>query len=39
MIRYGALGQQLEAVRTVMQHTRLVLRQQNGLDHAQYCFI
>eukprot|EP00956_Cyclotella_meneghiniana_P040040 scaffold185308_cov46-Cyclotella_meneghiniana.AAC.1 len=30
MIRYGALGEDLECVRKVMKHTRVVLRNRNG---------
>eukprot|EP00956_Cyclotella_meneghiniana_P028069 scaffold64495_cov38-Cyclotella_meneghiniana.AAC.1 len=30
MIRYGALGENLECVRKVMKHTRVVLRNRNG---------
>jgi hypothetical protein len=39
MIRYGSLGNRLESVRAVMHHSRLVLRNQQGLDQAKYDFI
>lgn len=31
MTRYGAMGNDIEAVRRMLQHTRIVLRQRNGL--------
>jgi len=39
MVRYGSLGNDLEKVRQVMKHTRLVLRNRNGLLSAQWNFI
>jgi hypothetical protein len=39
MIRYGALGQNLENTREVMKHTRLTVRNIDGLSEAQWSFI
>lgn len=39
MIRYGALGQNLENTREVMKHTRSVVRNIDGLSEAQWRFI
>lgn len=39
MIRYGALGQSLENTREMMKHTRLVVRNIDGLLKAQWKFI
>jgi hypothetical protein len=39
MIRYGALGQSLENTREVMKHTRVVVRNIDGLLQAQWRFI
>lgn len=39
MVRYGSLGHSLEHVRLVMKHTRLVVRNVNGLSLAQWKFI
>lgn len=39
MIRYGNLGNDLDAVRTMMLHTRLVLRTPDGMQRASYPFI
>ena len=36
MIRYGNLGNDLESVRSVMQHSKTVLRNLNGLQHSKY---
>lgn len=35
MTRYGALGNDINTVRRILQHTRTVLRQRNGLQHVQ----
>ena len=39
MIRYGKLGHQVEAMRACMVHTKLVLRNLNGLAKSDYAFI
>jgi len=39
MVRYGPLGQRLEHVRTVMVHTRTILRQPDGLQNATHKFL
>jgi len=39
MIRYGSLGNDIESVRKVMQHTRQVVRNQDGFHQAKYPFI
>ena len=39
MTRYGSVGKDLDGVRKLMQHTRLVLRTQNGMQRADYPFI
>jgi len=39
MTRYGSMGNDVDAVRKVMQHTRLVLRTQDGMQRASYPFI
>ena len=39
MTRYGNLGENIDTVRAVMQHSRLVLRNRQGLDQAKYDFI
>ena len=39
MIRYGALGNDLEDIREVMKHTRGVLRNLDGLSNARWKFI
>jgi hypothetical protein len=39
MTRYGKMGNDLDAVRKIMQHTRLVLRTQDGMQRASYPFI
>ena len=36
MVRYGSLGHDLESVRTVMKHSKIVLRHVNGLQQSQY---
>ena len=38
-IRYGALGNDLEQVRRAMQHSKTVLRNQQGLESVQFRFI
>ena len=39
MIRYGTLGQNLEHIRTVMKHTRTILRQKDGIQLIAYPFL
>lgn len=39
MIRYGNMGQDLESVRRIMQHTRMVLRTSEGMNRSEYAFI
>ena len=39
MMRYGALGHKLEALRACMVHTKLVLRNLDGLAKSAYAFI
>ena len=39
MIRYGHMGNDLETVRKVLQHTKGVLRRPNGYAMAQFNFI
>jgi hypothetical protein len=39
MVRYGPLGHSPERVRRMMQHTRTVLRQKDGMDAVQHKFI
>ena len=39
MIRYGKLGEDIENVRNVMKHTKLVLRNRNGWYMTRDCFI
>lgn len=39
MIRYGSLGNDLDSVRKVMQHTRTVLRNRDGMESVKYHFI
>lgn len=39
MVRYGSLGNDIESVRKVMQHTRLVLRNKGGVEKSSYAFI
>jgi hypothetical protein len=39
MTRYGSLGQNIDHVRKIMQHSRLVLRTPDGLTCATYPFI
>jgi len=39
LIRYGKLGNNVETIREVMKHSRLILRNQDGLEKAQYKFI
>jgi hypothetical protein len=38
MIRYGGLGQDVQVVRRVLQHSRTVLRQKNGWKTVDYAF-
>jgi hypothetical protein len=39
MVRYGSLGNDIDAVRQLLQHTRLVLRTPHGMEQAKYPFI
>lgn len=39
MVRYGKLGNNLEALRSCMVHTKLVLRNLNGLEKSEYAFL
>ena len=39
MVRYGKMGEDLEAVRRIMHHTRLVLRTSDGMIRANHQFI
>lgn len=39
MTRYGSMGHDLDGVRRMMQHTRLVLRTPDGMQRATYTFI
>jgi hypothetical protein len=39
MIRYGKLGEDIENVRNVMKHTKLVLRNRDGWYMTRHCFI
>jgi len=39
MIRFGKMGLNVEAIRTVMLHTRHVLRNLDGYETAEYEFI
>ena len=39
MVRYGSLGQNIDHIRTVMKHTRTILRQQNGIQLISYPFL
>jgi hypothetical protein len=39
MIRYGSLGDNVDSVRNAMQHSRVVLRNRNGMDLASHKFI
>lgn len=39
MVRYGALGNQLEALRACMVHTKVVLRNLDGLAKSEYAFL
>lgn len=38
-IRYGKLGNNIESVRSAMQHSKVILRQKHGIDCAKYHFI
>lgn len=38
-LRYGQLGNDVERLRKVLIHSRGVLRQRQGFEEAQYCFI
>ena len=39
MLRYGNLGQEIDFVRRVLQHSRTVLRQANGWNAVEYSFL
>eukprot|EP00977_Amphora_coffeiformis_P005943 scaffold1267_cov171-Amphora_coffeaeformis.AAC.19 len=39
MLRYGSLGQSVDNLRRAMQHSRKVLRQKNGWESGDYCFV
>eukprot|EP00934_Nitzschia_sp_Nitz4_P003985 Nitzschia sp. Nitz4//scaffold23_size168460//64166//65497//NITZ4_002214-RA/size168460-processed-gene-0.220-mRNA-1//1//CDS//3329543620//3975//frame0 len=39
MVRYGPMGQDIDSVRRMMQHTRQVLRTKDGWVNATYTFI
>jgi hypothetical protein len=39
MTRYGSMGHDVDGVRRMMQHTRLVLRTPEGMQRAAYAFI
>lgn len=39
MVRYGNMGNDIQTVRKMMQHTRVVLRTQGGMTRTQYPFI
>jgi hypothetical protein len=39
MIRYGSLGNDLDSVRKVMQHTRTVLRNRDGMESVKFHFV
>lgn len=39
MIRYGSVGHDIDTVRRLMQHTRTVLRNSNGMELVHHKFI
>lgn len=38
-IRFGQLGNNIDSVRSAMQHTKLLLRKQDGINYVKYNFI
>jgi hypothetical protein len=39
MVRYGSLGENVDYVRKMMQHTRTVLRNRNGINLVAHKFV
>ena len=39
LIRYGSVGNNVETVRKLLQHTRTILRNKDGMDKVEYKFI
>lgn len=39
LIRYGPVGNNVNVVRQLLHHTKQVVRQKDGMDHATYKFI